>query len=286
MAGAVRAALMRLVVPLAAKVHYKEARHTLRGPAGVAAALQPLAPLLRGAQCLLVLEAQAVRGRRQRLVTVLAAVALAGTLALGARVAPMVVTATLLRPLQVAAAVVPLVMLVHSAAAAAAVSAYLVLAQQALAVWLLAAAVSAALAALTVLQQPQMQVLRAALMVVAVAVLTTMALRALLVVAALSASSGRVQHAPSPRLIRVTSDAKLQRGLVTLSAVSGSRARPVACASGRAYDWHGDSGISYVGHCCVHGSGLHRHTCWDHGLYSHVHTGLHHGHWRVIPNHG
>jgi hypothetical protein len=82
----------------------------------------------------LVLEAQAVRGRRQRLVTVLAAVALAGTLALGARVAPMVVTATLLRPLQVAAAVVPLVMLVHSAAAAAAVSAYLVLAQQALAV--------------------------------------------------------------------------------------------------------------------------------------------------------
>ena len=99
---------------------------------------------------------------------------------------------------------------------------------------------SVALAALTVLQQPQMLVPRAALMVVAVAVLTMMALRALLVVVAQSASSGRARHVHFHRLIRVTSDAKLFRRLVTLPAVSGSRARPVACASGRAYDWHGD----------------------------------------------
>jgi hypothetical protein len=66
-----------------------------------------------------------------------------------------------------------------------------------------------------------MRVLRAALMVVAVAVLTMMALRALLVAAALSASSGRVQHAPSPRLIRVTSDAKLQREMEPRPTASG-----------------------------------------------------------------
>ena len=124
MARAVRAALMRLMAPLAAKVHCKEARHILRGPVGVAAALQPLALLLRGAQCLLVLEAQVGRGRRQCPVTVLAAAVLAGTLALGARVVPPLM-ARLLRPLQAAVVAVLLVMVLHSAAAVAAVLASL-----------------------------------------------------------------------------------------------------------------------------------------------------------------
>lgn len=119
MARAVWAALMRLMAPLAAKVHCKEARHILRNPVGVAAALQPLALLLRGAQCLLVLEAQVGRGRRQWSVTVLAAVVLAGTLALGARAVPPLL-ARLLRLLQAAAAAVLLVIVLHSAAAAAA----------------------------------------------------------------------------------------------------------------------------------------------------------------------
>ena len=114
MARAVRAALAAMVVPVAAEVHCKEARHILRGPVGVAAA-QPLALVLRGAQCLLVLEAQVGRVRRQRAVTVLAAVVLAGTLALGARL-----MARLLRLLQAAVVAVLLVMLIHSAAAAAA----------------------------------------------------------------------------------------------------------------------------------------------------------------------
>ena len=99
---------------------------------------------------------------------------------------------------------------------------------------------SAALAALTVLQQPQMLVMRAALMVAVVAVLTTMALRALLVVAAQCASSGRARHVHFHRLIRVTSDAKLQWGLVTLSAISRPRSGAVAHASRCADDWHGD----------------------------------------------
>ena len=118
MARAVRAALMRLMAPLAAKVHCKEARHILYGLEAETAALQPLALLLRGAQCLLVLEAQVGRGRRQRPVTVLAAVALAGTLALGARVGPPLM-ARLLRLLQAAVVAVLLVIVIHSAAAVA-----------------------------------------------------------------------------------------------------------------------------------------------------------------------
>lgn len=112
------------MAPLAAKVHCKEAQHILRNPVGVAAALQPLALLLRGAQCLLVLEAQVGRGRRQRPMPVLAVVVLAGTLALGARAVPALL-ARLLRPLQAAAVAVLLVMVLHSAAAVAAVLASL-----------------------------------------------------------------------------------------------------------------------------------------------------------------
>ena len=117
MARAVRAALMRLMAPLAVKAHCKEARHTLYRLEAETAALQPLALLLRGAQCLLVLEAQVGRGRRQWSVTVLAAVVLEGTLALGARAVPPLM-ARLLRFLQ--AAVVLLVIVLQPEAAVAA----------------------------------------------------------------------------------------------------------------------------------------------------------------------
>ena len=119
MAQAVRADLMPLTELLVVKAHCKEARHTLYRLEAETAALQPLELLLRGAQCLLVLEAQVGRGRRQRPVTVLAAVALAGTLALGARVVPPLM-ARLLRLLQAAAVAVLLVIVIHSAAAVAA----------------------------------------------------------------------------------------------------------------------------------------------------------------------
>ena len=119
MARAVRAALMRLMAPLAVKAHCKEARHTLYRLEAETAALQPLALLLRGAQCLLVLEAQVGRGRRQWSVTVLAAVVLEGTLALGARAVPPLM-ARLLRFLQAAAAVVLLVIVLQPEAAVAA----------------------------------------------------------------------------------------------------------------------------------------------------------------------
>ena len=100
--------------------------------------------------------------------------------------------------------------------------------------------------------------------------------------AAQSALSGPARPALSHRLTRGTSNAFVQRGLVTLPAVSGARARPVACDTRRAYDWCGDAGHNHVSDRCVYRAGLHRRTCRDHGLYSHVHTGLHHSFGRVV----
>ena len=62
MVRAVRAALMRLMAPLAAKVHCKEARHILCGLAAVAAVFPPLAEFPPAAQRLSVVAAQVGSG--------------------------------------------------------------------------------------------------------------------------------------------------------------------------------------------------------------------------------
>jgi hypothetical protein len=154
---------------LAAKVRCKEARRILRKRVGVSvASLVPPEALV--ALLSSVLEAQAARVRRERLVTVLALAVLVGTLALVARAA-ILLAALVLWPVLVVVAVVGVVMPQPVVAVAAVVSAYLVRAQRALAVPLAVVVVLAVLAVLTVLQQPQMQERRVAHTAVAVAAL-------------------------------------------------------------------------------------------------------------------
>ena len=100
--------------------------------------------------------------------------------------------------------------------------------------------------------------------------------------AAQSALSGPARPALSHRLTRGTSNAFVQRGLVTLPAVSGARARPVACDTRRAYDWCGDAGHNHVSDRCVYRAGLHRRTCRDHGLPSHFDARLHYRNRRIF----
>jgi hypothetical protein len=112
------------------------------------------------------------------------------------------------------------------------------------------------------------------------------ALRAVMPLVVLSALFGPVQPVHSHLLTRGTSNAFVQRGLVTLSAVSGARARTMACTSGRAYDWHGNRCLGHVSICGVHGSCLRGCSRYDYRLHSHVHTGLHHRYGGIISRHG
>lgn len=109
MAQVVRAALVVITASMAAQVRYREARRILHKLVLVMAVSTPPVLLLTAAQCLWVLEVRAARVRRQRLVTVLAAVVLVGTLALAVRVAMLALPVRVLWPVLAAAAAAGLV---------------------------------------------------------------------------------------------------------------------------------------------------------------------------------
>jgi hypothetical protein len=153
---------------------------------------------------LLVLEVRVARVRWERPVLVLAAAVLAGTLAMVVQAIVVLVTARLLRPVQVAVAEAHRVIPFRLAVAVAVASASSVRVQRALAGLLQAVVVAVVLEARAVLHHPQMRALRAGRMVAAVVALTMTGQQALMAAAVLYVSSTPVAGALSHRQIQGT----------------------------------------------------------------------------------
>jgi hypothetical protein len=219
LAQVVRVVVTELMAPLAAKVRCKEARRILRKPVGVPVARQVAVPV---ALLSSVLAVRVAREHHKRLVPVLAAAVLAGTVALVVRALPPLL-AQMLRPVLAAAAAAGMVMPQPLVAVAVVVSASLVKAQRVLAVPVLVVAVLAVLAARTVLHQPQMLDKRAVLMVAVVVALTMTGRQVALVLSAQFASSTPVWGAHSHRPIQETYKWNTLISNFTSKSVTGNR---------------------------------------------------------------